>query len=248
VNDHIEAIFLDMGNTLRILTKNEEHQARARLRITELVGTDEDPRVFCDRLDARYKEYRKWAFENLREAPESELWTRWLVPEFPADRIGPLGVELTYQYRQSMGLRVMVESGREVVLELSRRGYILGIISNVITSREIPDWLEEEGLTPYFQSVVLSSVMGIRKPAPEIYLEAARRAGVLPEKCAYVGDNLKRDVTGTRRAGFGMAVIYISLEELQDAEITDENRPDAIIHSFAQLLDIFPGGIHLQQK
>jgi len=133
-------------------------------------------------------------------------------------------------------------------LELSRRGYILGIISNVITSREIPDWLEEEGLTPYFQSVVLSSVMGIRKPAPEIYLEAARRAGVLPEKCAYVGDNLKRDVTGTRRAGFGMAVIYISLEELQDAEITDENRPDAIIHSFAQLLDIFPGGIHLQQK
>ena len=50
MNDHIEAIFLDMGNTLRILTKNEEHQARARLRITELVGTDEDPRVFCDRL------------------------------------------------------------------------------------------------------------------------------------------------------------------------------------------------------
>ena len=31
MNDHIEAIFLDMGNTLRILTKNEEHQARARL-------------------------------------------------------------------------------------------------------------------------------------------------------------------------------------------------------------------------
>ena len=111
----IEAVFLDLGNTLRILTKNEEHQSRAKQRIVELVGTEEGPDSFCEKVDQRYKVYRKWAFENMREAPESELWTRWLAYDFPAERIGPLGTELTYQYRQSMGLRVVVEHGKEVV-------------------------------------------------------------------------------------------------------------------------------------
>ncbi len=237
----IEAIFLDLGNTLRILLKDDAHQSQARQKITELVGTDEDPVTFCEKLDARYKTYRKWAFENLTEAPEAELWTRWLAPEFPSEKITPLGVELTYQFRQSMGRRVVVDRGKEVVIELHKRGYILGIISNLISSREIPEWMDVDGFTPYFKSVVLSSVFGKRKPHPSIYLEAAKRAGVEPVKCVYVADNLKRDVTGTREAGFGMVVIMISPEELAEANITDENRPDMIIHEFRQLLDIFPG-------
>jgi HAD superfamily hydrolase (TIGR01549 family) len=237
---NIEAIFLDLGNTLRILVKDQDHMARARQKIVGLVETDEDPVSFCEKLNERYKIYRKWAFEHLTEAPESTLWTRWLVPEFPAEKIAPLGAELTFQFRQSMGRRVVVEGGREVVEELHRRGYVLGIISNLIGSREIPEWMEADGFAPYFQSVVLSSVFGKRKPDPAIYLEASRRAGVDPARCVYVGDNLKRDVTGTRAAGFGMVIIMISPEELAQATITDENRPDMIIHRFTDLLDIFP--------
>ena len=237
---NIEAIFLDLGNTLRILVKDQDHMARARQKIVELVETDEDPVSFCEKLNERYKIYRKWAFDHLTEAPESTLWTRWLVPEFPAEKIAPLGAELTFQFRQSMGRRVVVEGGREVVEELHRRGYVLGIISNLIGSREIPEWMEADGFAPYFQSVVLSSVFGKRKPDPAIYLEASRRAGVDPARCVYVGDNLKRDVTGTRAAGFGMVIIMISPEELAQATITDENRPDMIIHRFTDLLDIFP--------
>jgi putative hydrolase of the HAD superfamily len=237
----IEAVFIDLGNTLRRLVKDQDHMARARQEITRLVGTREDPLAFCAKLDERYKVYRKWAFENLTEAPEAELWTRWLVPEFPAERIAPLGGELTFQFRQSMGRRVVVEGGREVVVELEKRGYTLGIISNLIGTREIGEWLEADGFSPYFKSVVLSSVFGKRKPDPAIYLEAARRAEVEPVHCAYVGDNLKRDVTGTRLAGFGMIVIMISPEELAGETITDENRPDLIIHEFRQLLEIFPG-------
>jgi len=239
--ENIEAIFIDLGNTLRKLVKDPDHMARARQEIISLLGVNEDPVAFCQKLDTRYKDYRKWAFENLAEAPEAELWTRWLVPELPAEKVAPLGAELTYQYRQSMGRRVVVEGGKEVVAELQRRGYNLGIISNLIGTREIPDWLVAEGFASYFKSVALSSVLGIRKPSPEIYFEAARQAEVTPERCAYIGDNLKRDVTGTRAAGFGMIIIMISPEEFAEAEITDENRPDQVIHSFRQLLDIFPG-------
>ena len=240
MKQNIEAIFIDLGNTLRILIKDEDHMAKARRKIVELVGTDENPESFCEKLNTRYQSYRKWAFENLTEAPEAELWTRWLAPEFPSERIAPLGGELTYQFRQSMGRRVVVENGKEVVVELHKRGYILGVISNLIGSREIPDWIEADGFAPYFKSVVLSSVLGKRKPDPAIYLEAARIAGVDPSHCVYVGDNLKRDVTGTRAAGFGMVIIMISPEELAQETVTDENRPDVIIHEFKELLDLFP--------
>ncbi len=236
----IEAVFLDLGDTLRILVKDEAHMRRAREAIVRLLGCAEDPDAFYEKLEARYKEYRDWAFETLQEAPEAELWTRWMAPEFPKDRVTNAAIDLSFQFRQSKGRRVLVEGGREVIVELQRRGYVLGVISNLITSREIPDWMEADGFTSYFKSVVLSSTYGRRKPDPAIYLEAARRIEVAPAHCAYVGDNLKRDVTGARAAGFGMVVVMISPQKLAEESITDQNRPDVLIQEFRQLLDVFP--------
>jgi len=236
----IEAIFLDLGNTLRILLKDEEHQARARREIARLAGTTTEPDAFCAEIDRRYKVYRKWATAQWIEASETELWTRWLLPDYPAEVIAPRATELTFQYRQSMGRRVVQDDGRAVIIELHRRGYTLGIISNVITSEEIPDWLESDGLTPYFRAVVMSSVFGKRKPDPAIYHEAAQLAGVEPARCVYVGDNFARDVVGTRNAGFGMIIIMPDLEE-RGQPVPEECRPDLIIHSLSELLDVFPG-------
>jgi putative hydrolase of the HAD superfamily len=239
MNKNIEAIFLDIGNTLRILIKDEPYQAQARLRIASLVGTSESPEALWEQLNRRYKVYRKWAFDERVEAPEPELWTRWLLPECPAAQIVPLAHELTYQFRQAMGRRVVAEDGRQVIIELHRRGYILGIISNVITTQEIPDWLEADHLAGFFKSVVLSSVFGRRKPDPSIYVEAARRAEVEPAHCVYVGDNPSRDVVGTRLAGFGMAIILPDPED-RDEPIAPEYQPDLIIHKLSDLLDAFP--------
>jgi len=236
----IDAIFIDLGNTLRILTKDEWHQANAREKITAMVGSLDSPGNFCGLLDERYKVYRKWAFQTRIEATENELWTQWLLPDYPTELISPIATELTFYFRQTMGKRIVQPSAREVISELDRRGYKLGIISNVITSREIHDWLEADDLGKYFKSVVLSSLFRHRKPDPEIYWEAAKRIGVSPERCVYVGDNPARDVVGTRKAGFGMVIILMDRQELESNPPSDENIPDVIIHEFRQLLDLFP--------
>ena len=241
MRQEIEAIFIDLGNTMRVLVKDEVHQSTARQKIAELVGTQESPEILCQIIDERYKAYRKWAFGTWIEAPESELWTRWLLPDYPAEKLAPIATELTFQFRQSMGKRILQRDAKEVVIELDQRGYRLGIISKVITTQEIPDWLEADGLSQYFQSVVLSSVLGRRKPDPEVYWEAARRIGVPPEKCVYVGDNPSRDVVGTRNAGFGMVILLMDPVEVEKDPPTGENKPDVIIHEFKELLDIFPG-------
>ena len=238
---NIDAVFIDLGNTMRILVKDEAHQSNARRKIADLVGSQESPEALCQRIDERYKIYRKWAFETWIEAPESELWTRWLLPDYPAEKLTPIATEMTFQFRQSMGKRILQRDAKHVVYELDKRGYHLGIISNVITTQEIPDWLEADDLSQYFKSVVLSSVFGRRKPDPEIYWEAARRIGVPPEKYVYVGDNPSRDVVGTRNAGFGMVILLMDPKDVEKDPPTGENKPDVIIHEFMQLLDIFPG-------
>ena len=240
MNHDIEVIFIDVGNTLRVLVKDEPYQAEARKKIADFVGTDESPEAFCDMVDQRYKLYRMWAFETLLEASERELWTRWLLPDWPADRIGPLAGELTFLYRQTMGHRYAQPDARAVVAELTRRGYRLGILSNTITEREIPQWLEEDGLCQYFPTVVLSSIFGHRKPGPEIYREAVRRAGVQPAQAAYVADNPSRDVPGSRRAGLGMIIIMGEPAELEKKDMTGDNKPDLVIRTLSELLDIFP--------
>ncbi|MGE5224726.1 MAG: HAD family hydrolase, partial [Omnitrophica WOR_2 bacterium] len=87
---------------------------------------------------------------------------------------------------------------------------------------------------------VLSSVFGYRKPDPFIYVEAARRAGVDPACCVYVGDNPKRDVEGARRAGFGMVILVIPVDRMEAEPARKENQPDLIINKFHEILDYFP--------
>src|SRR5512143_3980080 len=149
MNCDIQAIFLDVGNTLRVVVKDELFAAQARQQLMALVGTREPEETFFAQLDARWRAYRNWSFENLTEASEKELWTRFMLPDFPPETIGPLAGKLTRLWRDKDGRRVPRPDVKSTVLELSRRGYTLGIIANTITETEIPDWLDTEGLTDY---------------------------------------------------------------------------------------------------
>jgi epoxide hydrolase-like predicted phosphatase len=60
--------------------------------------------------------------------------------------------------------------------------------------------------------VVLSEVVGIRKPDPDIYLIAAERVGVPPQSCVFV-DDVPLNVEGARAVGMA-AVLH------RDARIT----------------------------
>jgi len=64
----------------------------------------------------------------------------------------------------------------------------LGLASS--SNRELIDLvLAETGLTPLFRATVSSEEVARGKPAPDVYLEAARRLGLAPERCAAVEDS-----------------------------------------------------------
>lgn len=57
------------------------------------------------------------------------------------------------------------------------------------------------GFAERLDLMVFSEELGIRKPAPEIFLYALRALGVEPEAAMYVGDDLVSDVQGAAEVG-----------------------------------------------
>ena len=235
----IKGVFFDLGGTLRICEEAPAYQEKAKERMAELADRT-DVQEFIDLVEARYAPYRDWALAENKEAGDFELWDKWLLPELDKERLAKVCHELTYQYRQAKGLRHVVPGGLKVIRALYERGYRLGIISNLIGETEVPDWLEEDGLDPYFDAVVLSSVCGLRKPGAEIYRVACRAIGAAPEDCVSVADNVKRDIPGAKEAGIGANILFRSPEKKHAVEYTEENRPDAVISDFREILDLLP--------
>ncbi len=103
-----------------------------------------------------------------------------------------------------------------------------------------PRLLGELGIAGYFDAVILSCVVGIRKPDPKILLMAAAQMGVAPEHCAYIGDQPRRDVAAARDAGFGRTII-LSHPGKPDSQLMDPLLlPDHSITNLKELSDIFP--------
>ena len=240
MKENIQAIFLDLGGTFRVVVDNPPYVRQARERIKELCGTDMDADAFYDFLNKRYDGYRTWALKYMCEAPEEMLWTRWLVPEWDKAKIEAAAKELTYCFRRAKGERVVVQDGIETVKELRRRGYKVGIISDLIGTIEIDEWLDHDGIRDLFCTVQQSSVTMLRKPHPAIYFLALKEAGVRPEESCFVGDNLKRDIIGAKQSGFA-GTVGAEYPGGLEFKLTAENRPDCILHHFNELLSIFPG-------
>jgi HAD superfamily hydrolase (TIGR01509 family) len=109
----------------------------------------------------------------------------------------------------------------EAVERLAAR-WPLGLASS--SNRELIDLvLETSGLDGSFKAVVSSEEVPRGKPAPDVYLEAARRLGVEPTQCAAVEDS--ENGIRSAKAG-GMRVIAIpnpryppADEALADADV-----------------------------
>lgn len=144
-------------------------------------------------------------------------------------------------YRGALGTYIIFPDTYEVILGLYRRGYRLGLVSNTTSSVEVPNALNKLKLTGCFETVILSTVIGKRKPDPDILLNAATRMGISPKKCAYIGDQPKRDVAAARKTGFSKKVIIRDPDKQHDIHADDPLLvPDQLIGNLKELFEIFP--------
>ncbi len=241
MGNRIEAILFDVGGTLwRSSRRRSAEKLKFINQILEFLQLDDSPLVFAKLLTAHAGAYRRWSMANLIELNESDLWTNWMLPDLPSARISSLALELNQLWRAANRKRRVIPEAQTMVLSLYRRGYHLGLVSNTTSSVEVPRLLDELGLAGCFEAVVLSCQVGKRKPGADILLEATRRMGISPEKCAYVGDRPERDVAAARSAGFGRTVILRDPRKPLCWPDVPGLLPDHFITDLRQLLDIFP--------
>jgi HAD superfamily hydrolase (TIGR01509 family) len=172
----------------------------------------------------------------------STEWSRYMhdvigLPESPAE----ISAEVVRRMQERYAAELPVLDGAVDAVRRLAATFRLGLASS--SNRPLIDAaLAGMGLAELFEATVSSEEVARGKPAPDVYLEAARRLGVAPERCAAVEDS----ANGIRAArAAGMRVLALpnrrypppadalaladavlgSLEELSPASVSGEAEP-----------------------
>jgi HAD superfamily hydrolase (TIGR01509 family) len=151
---------------------------------------------------------RPWPEQASRDmmGMSSLEWSRYMhdvvgLPE-PAEEISAQVVRrLEELYRRELPL---IDGAVEAVQQIAER-WPLGLASS--SNRELIDLvLELSGLARYFLATVSSEEVPRGKPAPDVYVEAARRLGVSPARCVAIEDS-ENGIRSAKAAGMWMLAI-----------------------------------------
>ena len=99
---------------------------------------------------------------------------------------------------------------KSVLGELQGR-YKLALISNFDHPPHVHRLLDDLALRPFFDAVVVSGDVGVKKPDPAIFAPALEQTGLATDEALFVGDSPEDDVAGARAAGLRPVLIRRSL-------------------------------------
>ena len=81
--------------------------------------------------------------------------------------------------------------------------------------------LSRSGLEPYFETLTVSEEVGVKKPNPEIFHYALRKANASPAESLMIGDEMAVDIDGARAAGIDQ-IFYNASGKTVEGERTFE--------------------------
>ncbi|MCE7064224.1 HAD family hydrolase [Dyadobacter sp. CY326] len=130
--------------------------------------------------------------------------------------------------------RTNVEKAAPVLAKLAE-SYPLVMVSNFYGN--INRVLQDFGISGYFQAVVESAVVGVRKPDPQIYQLGIEQLALPAQECVVVGDSYSKDIKPAK--SLGCKTIWLNVKGWEDAGETKLEVSDADIEitDFAQIAD-----------
>jgi HAD superfamily hydrolase (TIGR01509 family) len=203
----IEAVVFDLDG---VLVDSEEAWDEARRQLAEERGGRWSDRAQKDMMGMSSTEWSRYMHDVVG------------VPEAPEEISAEVVTRLESVYRE----RLPLVPGAVAAVERVAARWPLAVASS--SNRPLIDlFLELSGLASFFRVTVSSEEVARGKPAPDVYLEAAKRLGYDPTECAAVEDS----ENGIRSAvSAGLRVIAIpnrafppSSEALEDADVVIES-------------------------
>ena len=239
----IQAVFFDMGGTIETCSHDLDLRLRATpelKRTMQAAGVDPglEAEELCRVVTEGLARYKRWCTQSLVELPADQVWREFVLPEHPVDqqRLAAAAQDLAFYVDTRYYRRQVRPEMPQVVEAIRQMGLRMGVISNILSHRQVPYCLEQYGLLSYFDPVVLSSVYGRRKPDPAIFHHAASRMGVPAGACLYIGDRVARDILGARRAGYAAALLV--RHAFDHGESDDGPAPDGVLQDLSELIPL----------
>jgi putative hydrolase of the HAD superfamily len=137
-----------------------------------------------------------------------------------------------YWYRVSPGCMLLRDDAEAVLTRLRDDGFRLGIITNGPTygQNAVVDAL---GIRHYFEVVIVSETVGIKKPDAGVFALTLAQLGVTADEAIYVGDHPINDMQGARNASI-RGVWITGVHDWPD----DMLPADVEISALSQLFDL----------
>jgi putative hydrolase of the HAD superfamily len=99
-----------------------------------------------------------------------------------------------------------------------QKKYVLALVSNCGVGTI--DVIKALGLAEFFEHVILSYEVRVRKPDKRIYVEALRRIGMKADECMFVADEIS-DLEGAKKLGMRTLLVRQGSNTLCEAEDPD---------------------------
>jgi len=213
----VKAIFFDLGETL--VTQNIEDNLvtmKALEEISTILPRYKSPSDLFTIYKQGYKVNEVFRTKHHVEIPIQawmvQLLRRTLGRE-PEDGFVEEAIRIIVSARAENA--VVFPDSKPLLEKLSKRRIKLGIISNVSSHDVAAEILRKVGLLEYFDTVVTSALVGIRKPDPGIFLYALMQFKLQPREAVIVGDSERHDVWGGSITG--MKTILVSKRPVTDS-------------------------------
>ncbi|WP_026021581.1 HAD family hydrolase [Paenibacillus senegalensis] len=134
-------------------------------------------------------------YRNKRELFE-EIKGKYVLKD-PAVSVEDL---LKYWFSEFFKCTVLMDAAKEVLDSIKDQGYVLGLITNGSVHTQYRK-LDTARLREYFEVIVISDEVNLKKPDQRIFELALHRLGADAQTSWYVGDHPVNDVHGARQAG-----------------------------------------------
>ncbi len=124
----------------------------------------------------------------------------------------------------------------EVLAELKRKGFKLGIITNTVTSREehVRVALRKIDVEKYFDYIITSVDAGHEKPDERIFMTALRALRTKSYEAVMVGNRISSDIVGGNRMGM-ITILFKWNKRYNERILSPEEQPTRTIRSLREL-------------
>jgi len=231
------AVLFDLGGTL-VYQDDPQGVREARLRSLNVSLRDRGHKIELSRMRRMFDKVFKPIYSHCEqtdtEVPLEEPFRDFLArlgiqaddPQFIQDALADFLRPEIESWKLHPDTTMLLSTLKDMDLKL-------GLVSNASSHMVITVVIDRLNIARFFDVVVTSAQLRLRKPKPEIYNKALESLRVDPSEVVMVGDTVKGDIGGAKN--LGMKAILV---KRTNSEIEEGPDPDAVVENLVAVLSV----------